>query len=301
MPTALVIGRRREGRPIGDIVGETARLLEAAGWTVDRSVVRRKKALRRHAAAAAARATDVVVAVGGDGAVLQVVQGVGETATALGIIPMGTGNLLAMNLGIPKDLGRAVHVILEGRKRTIDLGHAVVGAKEWLFSVACGIGFDAEVMRATSKSSKRRWGKLAYVASAIRASRRVRDVATAITVDGHETTIPAMQVFVANFGRTGLSFQPRRPVEPADGALDVIVLRAPDRLAAIVAAWHAIRQPHEGHSGNGRAFRTKGREIQIQTKRKRLVELDGSVVGTTPVTVAVRPGALTVLVPASKT
>jgi YegS/Rv2252/BmrU family lipid kinase len=300
MPTALVIGRRRKGRPIQRVVRETARRLEEAGWTVEQAVVKKKKALRQHAAAAVEQATEVVVAVGGDGAVLQVLQGVGETPAVLGIIPMGTGNLLATNLEIPKRLDDAVRVLLEGVRRQVDLGHASVDGTERLFSVACGVGFDAEVMKATSKARKRRWGKLAYVASAIGVSRHVRDVPHTITVDGKETAMPAMQAFVANFGRTGLSFKPRLPVEPADGALDVIVLRAPGRLRAVVAAWQAIQQPHEGHASNGRVFRAKGREIRIDAQPKRLVEIDGSVLGTTPVTVSVRPGALTVLVPAPK-
>jgi diacylglycerol kinase (ATP) len=300
MPTALVIGRRRKGRPIARTVRETARRLETAGWTVEQAVVKRKKELRQQAAAAVEQSTEVVVAVGGDGAVLQVLQGVGETSTALGIIPMGTGNLLATNLEIPRKLDDAVKILLEGVRRQVDLGHASVDGTERLFSVACGVGFDAEVMKATSKSRKRRLGKLAYVASAIGVSRHVHDVPHTITVDGRETAMPAMQAFIANFGRTGLSFKPRLPVEPADGELDVIVLRAPGRIRAVVAAWQAIQQPHEGHSRNGRVFRAKGREIRIDAQPKRLVEIDGSVLGSTPVTVSVRPGALTVLVPAPK-
>lgn len=300
MPSAFVIGRRRKGRPIPRTVRETAHRLEAAGWTVQQAVVKRKKALRHHATAAVEQGTEVVVAVGGDGAVLQVLQGVGGSSTALGIIPMGTGNLLATNLEIPRKPEDAVAVLLAGTRRQVDLGHASVDGTERLFSVACGVGFDAEVMQATSKPRKRRWGKLAYVASAIGVSRHVRDVPHTITVDGRETAMPAMQAFVANFGRTGLTFKPRLPVEPADGALDVIVLRAPGRLRAVVAAWQAIQQPYEGHAGNGRVFRAKGREIKIDAHPKRLVEVDGTVLGTTPVSVSVRPGALTVLVPAPK-
>jgi len=294
---ALVIGRRRKGRPIKQVVQETRQRLEDAGWSVDSTVVKGKGALRKHAAAAAADGVDVVVAVGGDGVVLQVVQGVGGTATTLGIVPMGTGNLLATNLGIDRKPDRAITILLDGQRRQIDLGHAVIGKDEWLFSVACGIGFDAEVMDATSKAGKRRWGRLAYVASAITKSGDVRDVQHEITVDGKLTTMGAMQVFIANFGRTGLTIKPRLPVVPDDGALDVIVLRAPGRLRAVATAWQAIRQPHEGRSSDGRVLRSRGKEVTIETHTKRLVEIDGSVVGTTPVRISVRPAALTVLAP----
>ena len=81
---------------------ETRKRLEAAGWTVDGALVTTKGQLRRRVARAVKRDVDVVVAVGGDGAVSQVVQRLAGTQVALGIVPMGTGNLLAGNLGIPK-------------------------------------------------------------------------------------------------------------------------------------------------------------------------------------------------------
>jgi len=86
-----VLGRRRPGRKIGEAVRETQERLEAAGWKVDSLVVRRKSALRHHAAHGVDAGVDVVVAVGGDGAVLQVVNALAETKVALGIIPGGSG------------------------------------------------------------------------------------------------------------------------------------------------------------------------------------------------------------------
>jgi YegS/Rv2252/BmrU family lipid kinase len=292
-----VIGRRRPGRPIRRAVKDTRQRLEAAGWTVEASVVSRKKALRRHAAAAVSAGMDVVVAVGGDGAVLQVVQRVGGSPTALAIIPMGTGNLLATNLGIPRAREAAVEAILGGDRRSIDLGHASVRGKERLFSVACGIGFDAEVMRATTRRGKSRWGRLAYVASAVAKSGRVRDVEHLVTVDGSERRMPAMQVFLANFAGAGLPIKPRLPIEPDDGVLDLVVLRAPGRVRAVAAAWDALRQSSVGRSHTGRVYRARVKNARIDTSPARLVEVDGSVLGKTPVTISVRPNALTVLVP----
>jgi diacylglycerol kinase family enzyme len=163
---ALVLGRRRTGRKIGQAVRDTQGMLEAAGWKVDSVVVRRKRDLRRQAADGVKAGVDVVVAVGGDGAVLQVVNALAETKVALGIIPRGTGNLLAGNLRIPHRLDRAVDVLVNGRHRRIDLGRVTVGGEDHDFAVACGIGFDARVMQATEDADKRRWGKLAYFATA---------------------------------------------------------------------------------------------------------------------------------------
>jgi diacylglycerol kinase family enzyme len=212
---------------------------------------------------------------------------------------MGTGNLLAGNLGIPHRLDRAVEVLTNGGRRRIDLGRVTVGDDRLHFSVACGIGFDAEVMKATEKSQKDRWGKLAYVASAIRQSRRVRDVTHTISIDGVDSTMEATQVFIANFGKMLPIVQPRRKIRPDDGYLDVIVVRASGPLPGLMASWEAILQQDLGSTSSGRVFRARAREIRIETKPVRLVEADGSSVGRTPLVATVLPKALRVIVPRS--
>jgi YegS/Rv2252/BmrU family lipid kinase len=299
MTSALVIGRRRPGRPIARAVRDTDRLLTEAGWTVERVVVKRKRDLRKRVAAAVDASMDVVVAVGGDGAVLQAVQRLAGTPVALGIIPMGTGNLLATNVGVPRALPAAVQVILGGGRRRIDLGRVTLGSKKKWFSVACGVGFDAKVMDATSMREKQRWGKLAYVLHAIRESRGIRDVRHTIVLDGKRSTIDAAQVLIANFGKTGLGMEPKLPIEPDDGHLDVIALSAPSRSAGVLAVWDALRQPRPGRSASDRVLRARGHTIEVRTRTKRLVEIDGSVVGSTPISVSIEPAALTVIVPAA--
>ncbi len=295
MTRALVLGRRRPGRRIGQAVRETKRRLEAAGWTVESAVVRRKRDLRQRAARGVEAGVDVVVAVGGDGAVLQVVNALADTPVALGIIPMGTGNLLAGNLRIPHRLDRAVTVLVCGRHRRIDLGRVTVGGKDRDFAVACGVGFDARVMQATGTAEKRRLGKLAYVVRAIGQARHVRDVKHEITLDGAHSTTEATQVFIANFGQMGSLIKPRREIQPDDGLLDVIVVRAPGPLLGLLAGLEALWQRDLGMSAAGHVIRAQAREVRIETTPERLVETDGSVVGTTPIVVSIRPGALTVI------
>lgn len=299
MTRALVIGRRRKGREIGEVVRQTRRLLEAVGWTVDSALVDSKRALRRDTARAVKVGAEVVVAVGGDGAVLQVVQVLAGTQVALGIVPMGTGNLLAGNLGIPRPFGKAVDVLLSGGRRRIDLGRLTIGGKRELFAVACGIGFDAEVMKATAKDEKLRRGKLAYIASAIKRGRRVRNASHEITLDGVRSSMEATQVFIANFGRMGLAIEPRLEIQPDDGLLGVIVVRASGPLSGLLAGWEALRQGDLGESSAGHVFRARARKVRIETEPSRLVETDGSVVGTTPIKASIRPAALTVIIPST--
>jgi diacylglycerol kinase (ATP) len=299
MMRALVVGRRRRGRRIGTVVRETQHRLEAAGWTVESAFVERKKELRQAAARAVKEGFDVVVAVGGDGAVLQVVQALAETDVALGIVPMGTGNLLAGNLGIPKGHEQAGDTLLGGERRRIDLGRLTIAGKRRYFAVACGVGFDAEVMKGTAKVHKLRWGKLAYVASAFRRSRHLHNVSHDISLDGERSTMEGAQVFIANLGRMGAGLEPRLEVEPDDGLLDVMVVRAAGPIPGLLAGWEALRQAELGESSGGHVFRARARKVKLASAASRLVETDGSVVGTTPIKVSVRPSALTVIVPGS--
>ena len=299
MTTAFVIGRRREGRPTVEVVGLVTGILEAGGLTVRSAVVDRKSDVRRRAQAAVEDGCDIVVAVGGDGTVRRVVSAVSGTTTALGIIPIGTGNLLAGNLGIPMRTERAASTVLTGTRRQVDVGVAIVDGKSHDFAVACGVGFDAEVMDATPSDSKRRWGRLAYFASALAVSGKIKNVPHEITVDGVTTRTMAAQVMVANFGRMMTMLSPKRPVVPDDGLLEVVVVRASGRLAALPAALEALRQSDLGRSSGGRVFRAQAREVRIVTAQPRLVEIDGSVVGMTPIEARIVPAALTVIVPAS--
>jgi diacylglycerol kinase (ATP) len=298
MTKALVIGRRRPGRGIALAVRATQRRLEAEGWTVDADVVDHKRQVRQGAARAVKDGVDVVIAVGGDGVVSQVVQSLGGTRVALGIVPMGTGNLLAGNLGISRDQKKAIDILLGSGRRRIDLGQTTIDRKKRLFAVACGIGFDAVVMNSTGKRHKARWGKLAYVASAIKNHGRVRNVTHEITLDGVQSSMEATQVFIANFGGMGLPITPRLGIRPNDGVFDVIVVRASGPLPGLLAGWEALRQGHLGHSSPGNVFRARAREVRVETHPDRLVEIDGSVIGAAPVKARIKPDALTVIVPA---
>ena len=298
MTRALVIGRRHPGRHIRRVVREVADGLGAAGWKVDTAVVARKSDIRRETRRAVKRGVDVVVAVGGDGGVHQVATILTGSDVALGIIPTGTGNLLAGNLGIPHRQDRAVRTLVDGARRRIDVGQATVDGRSYHFTVACGIGFDADVMDATPRRTKQRWGKLAYFASAIAVGARIRNVRHEITIDGVTTVTDAAQVMLANFGRMMAGLSPRRPVQPDDGLLEVIIVRASGPMAALPAAWEALRQTDLGDSSGGHVFRAQAREVRVTTGHSRRVEVDGTVVGRTPVEASILPAALSVIAPA---
>ena len=300
MTQALVLGRKRKGRQIGAAVQETRQRLEAAGWQVESELVLHKKELRKHARKAVKDKLDMVVAVGGDGAVFQVVNALAESDVVLGIIPKGTGNLLAGNLEIPKAIDKAVRVLLEGKPRTIDLGRVTLDGADKDFAVACGVGFDAVVMDATEADQKRRWGKLAYVASAVREGRKVQEVRHEITIDGKTIKTAAAQVFIANFGRIGSIVEPRRRVIADDGKFDVFVVKADGPVEGLLAGWSALRQRQLGETSDRRVLRARATEVTVTSTPAQLVETDGTVIGKTPISARIRPAALQVMAPARR-
>lgn len=294
--TALVIARRRKGRPVADDVRAACETLVRAGMRADRAIVQRKRELRRRTRRAVADGCDLVVCFGGDGAVREVATALVGTSVALAIVPTGTGNLLARELGIPRNRDKALATALSGRRRPIDCGTVKVGGRKRVFNVACGVGFDAEVMRQTRRRSKRRFGFLAYAASAVREARAIRERRHEITLDGRTFRVMAAEVIVANVGRMppGLAV---KGVEPDDGLLDVFVVRARGALDALSAGWEVLRGAVGPTGKSRRVIRARARRVKIDVRPRRVVELDGSEVGRTPVRIKVRPASLHVMVP----
>ena len=198
-------------------------------------------------AARAARTAgcSVVVAAGGDGTVRAVAGALGETAAEdgpsveLGIIPLGTGNLLARNLGVPLgDAEAAFARVLTGDSRTLDLGEATIthadGNEEvQAFVVMVGFGIDAQMIVETDDELKARAGWLAYVESLGRAAAETEVVEFSLSLDGKDPQPEqAHTLLVANCGtiQGGITLLP--DAEPDDGELDMLVLRADG-----VAAW----------------------------------------------------------------
>jgi diacylglycerol kinase (ATP) len=165
---------------------------------------------------------DLLFVWGGDGTVQQCVDAVGTAPVTLAIMPAGTANLLARNLGIPDDLEGALDVGLSGRRRKLDIG-SVNGER---FSVIAGIGFDAVMVREADGGLKDRLGRLAYIATGIGAVER--EAVQARVAIGGDTWFegPSTSVLVGNMGDLfgGLSVFP--DADPEDGLLNVGVVTA---------------------------------------------------------------------------
>jgi YegS/Rv2252/BmrU family lipid kinase len=233
---------------------------------------------------------DLVLASGGDGTITACVSGVAGSGVPLGVLPCGTGNLLARNLGLPLSLDEALAVALTGSDRRLDVG----AANGRPFVVMAGIGFDAEMLDGADERLKSRVGWAAYVLSALRHLRE-RPVRMAVRADGGPPQRRwASGVIVGNVGSLQGNVRLLPDAVPDDGILDVAVLAASGwtgwlRLAADVL----LRRK------TGRVAHLTCRELTVQAGRARPWEVDGEVAGTTrQLRVTLEPGCLLVRVPA---
>jgi diacylglycerol kinase family enzyme/membrane-associated phospholipid phosphatase len=242
------------------------------------------------ARAAVAAGVDVVFAAGGDGTVRACLDPLRGTDTALAVLPFGTGNLLAVNFGVPADLPGALRVATGPHRRRVDLG--VVDDR--CFAVMAGIGLDAEMLHDAPAALKARIGWLAYVAAATRHLCR-RPMRATVRLDDHPPlTRPARTVLVGNVGRLQGGIRLLPLAVPDDGLLDVAVLMPPRRRDWLPLAWSLVRQ--RPFPPTLEIFRA--RRVEIISDRVQRRELDGDLIEPADSLVAtVHPGALWLCVP----
>ncbi|HET7327041.1 MAG TPA: diacylglycerol kinase family protein [Nocardioidaceae bacterium] len=270
---------------------------QAAGWdvplwfetTVD-------DAGREMAHAALTAGADVVVAAGGDGTVRIVASELARTGVALGILPAGTGNLLARNLGLPLQMEPALEVVLQGQDRAIDL--ALMSGDHMepeRFAVMGGLGLDAAIMQGAPDDLKKRMGWPAYFVSGMR---HLRDPAVRVEIcvdDKPPVKHRARTVVIGNVGTLtgGIPLLP--DAAPDDGQLDVVVV-APPRLLGWFGVVLRVLTRHRRVDET--LNRLTGREVVVKADHAVPRQLDGDTCGLgTEVRASIEPGVLLVRVP----
>lgn len=272
--------------------------LKGAGWDTEVRATSGPGDARRLAEYGVSAGVDVVAVYGGDGTTMQAAAALVGTDIPLGVIPGGTGNLLAGNLRIPASPARAARALVNARPKRFDLGRMDRPGGAQYFAVACGAGYDALVMAGTLARHKRRWGMAAYVATTLRLIPNLRSTIHRITIDGVKYEADASMVLVANCGEVIPPFVRLGPgIAPDDGLLDVVVLRANSFSESLRVVWDMLRVAPSTFGEAAYVARTRGREVSVETDPVRPVQLDGEPGGETPFTATVVPGAIRILVP----
>ncbi len=240
---------------------------------------------------------DAVFTLGGDGTVMEVLEALRGTGVAVGIIPAGTGNLVARALRIPLNVDRAVQALTNGVWRTVDLGR-IHGNSPRVFAFAAGVGIDATMIERTTARAKRCLGVLAYVLAASRAALRHDRFHVRIVTDQGMIECDTSLTLVANFGSVlNGRFALGPGITPDDGLLDVCVYAPHSGWDAGQMVWRMVTKDY---TGNGRMYFAQAREVVIDCDPPRIFQADGEIIGVSPVRISVDPGAATLLVPTTQ-
>ncbi len=237
---------------------------------------------------------DLVLVCGGDGTVAACAGTLAQTKVAMALVPVGTGNLLARNIGVPLDIAPALDVAFGPDRRHLDVLEA--GGRR--FVVMAGLGFDAALIRDTDDTAKARAGWLAYLVGLGRAMRRTPLVRFTIAVDGAAAIQRrALGVLVGNVGQVQGGLRMLPDARPDDGVVDVGVLTVRTRRDWPLLLLRILRgRPDSGPQ----AEILRGAQVEIRTDRAVPTQYDGEYAGEAEqMTVRVLPGALVMCTPPS--
>jgi YegS/Rv2252/BmrU family lipid kinase len=225
---------------------------------------------------AAVSGSDLVLAIGGDGTIRAVCEELAGTGVPVGIVPAGTGNLLARNLDVPLYLRSAVDVALNGQDRAIDMVEVTGdGMEPATFLVMAGMGFDAAIMEGVNEQVKAKVGWLAYVWSALK-SLMFPAVRVEVSVDGGDfTRHRARTIVIGNVGflQAGMPLLPDATID--DGQLDVVLLY-PRRFLSWLPL--AVRVLTRNKRTDELITRMTGTEVVVRTSTEAPRQLDGDLI-----------------------
>ena len=288
---------------------EAATPLRDRGWAIELRSTRAAGEATSLAAAAAARGLDAVVAVGGDGTVHEVVNGLAGSRTALGVVPAGTANVWAREAGVPRGTRRALAFLAAARSARVDLGSVAFegdgssgsdaasnDAPARRFLMMCSAGLDADIVRLVGAGGwrKRLLGPGWYAARGAVAGARARPARARIEVDDVPIERELLMAVAGNTRLYGGVARLTGAARADDGLLDLAAFSGAGLARRLRLTARAARGGLDRRSGDGVDY-LRGARIRIAADRPLAVQADGELVGETPVTLTVEPRALTVL------
>jgi diacylglycerol kinase (ATP) len=233
---------------------------------------------------------DLVIIGGGDGTINAAIEGLVDTQLPLGILPLGTANDLARTLQIPQSIAQACQVIARGQRRRIDVGQV---NQKYFFNVA-SLGLSVQITGQLDKNAKRRWGVLAYAATALKVAWKTRPFRAEIRLGKDSILVKTIQIAVGNGRYYGGGMAVANDAAINDERLDLYSLECEHWWQLIVlvpAIWR-------GRQANWPGVRTlEGKEFEIYTRKPHPINADGEIVTHTPAKFRLIPKAVTVFVP----
>lgn len=242
------------------------------------------------AAAARERGEQAVIAVGGDGTAREVACSLINSGIPMGVFPFGTGNDFGSALGLKVDPMEALEDLLNAVPTVIDAAQA----NDSVYINAAGTGFDVDVIIHTEKYKRRYYGMVPYLLGIFKSLLYLKWDHFTITADGETFEEDAILVDACNGRRLGGGIKVAPIAELNDGMLDVCIVKKLGRLGVLRVLPSVVKGKHLD-SRHVRYFKAK--EVRLESTRQNILNLDGELGSSTPVTFKILPGALTLLLP----
>lgn len=301
-PTVFLVNPASAGGSTGRRWPEIAHRAAALGLPGDGLISEEPGQLSALAAQAVEGGAELLVVVGGDGSVNEVVNGiVGADGVELAVIPRGTGWDFSRTFGIPRDLDRALAVAREGRVRELDLGRVTYrtsagGEARAYFANVASAGISGAIARRANESSKALGGKVSYYWSTLAVFVGWQAGEMRVSVDDESRAGRMIDVMVANGRFLGGGMMMLPDAEPDDGLFDVLLIGDITKRDLAFTLPKSYRGKHLPHP---RLEVLRGRTVTVDAPEPLPIEIDGEQPGTTPATFEIVPRALRLRVPAA--
>lgn len=241
---------------------------------------------------ALSQGADLVLAAGGDGTVALVCNPLIETDIPLGILPLGTGNLLAKQLYVPQKLEDALNLITGDQNRKIKIDTFQLADRHYLSNLSVGIS--SRIMQTTNSEEKQKLGVFAYLINFFQQILGLKLQKISLEIDHQQATHMASEVLITNIGIAGVEpLKWSEDISINDGELDLLVFRAKnilDFLRVLISTFNK----NKNHNPAVRFFKVR-EYCRIDTQSPMQTQADGDPSGETPVEIRVKPGSLTVI------
>jgi YegS/Rv2252/BmrU family lipid kinase len=272
-------------------IRHAADLFRAGGYEVTVRFTVQKGDAEAFAREASRDGLPLVVAAGGDGTVNEVVNGIVGSGTAMALLPMGTTNVLAKELGIPEDAEGAATAVMKGTGHSVSLGQITLDTSPPVtrcFCLMAGIGFDGAAVYGLSHAVKRHSGKSAYILSGLSALLRHSPEPLVFTVDG--VTCPGYAAIIGNAAKYGGHFSVTPDASLHRPELFVCIMEGKRRRDILRYVLGVVRGRHLGFSD---VRYLKAASLAVEGIAH--VQIDGDYLGKTPATITVVPDALKIV------
>jgi YegS/Rv2252/BmrU family lipid kinase len=268
--------------------------MQAAGIRWEASITHKAGDAIRLTRTASRNKLDAIAVYGGDGTVTEVVNGLVGTEIPLIILPGGSANVIANELGIPWNLKEACALISQNplRTRNIDVGQL----NNRYFIAGISIGFGADLIKGAKREAKSKFGILAYFFSLFTAMQKLKLTIYHLKVDGVSHEVSGITCIVANAGNLGFTkVSLDKHIDICDGLLDIVIVRKADlKLLKLIAITLIKRRRPDNFE---LVKHLQGKEISISSNHKQIIQCDGEILENLPLHIKIVPGAIRVLIP----